>query len=209
MTDDTPLIKSVADTLAAEDPMDVRDRLPTENEIRAALKLLQIPLYADQRDAIEAATGPGRITLLLSILSTWTGVYQLMHEREDRLDRDGMMQVIRAGVDGPAGHDPRAPLNLAGWWLNAAAFTLEDAGKNLNPALNPNEAIGGLLVAVIRLLEMWRNAHDTPGWTIGDKAYAVVDADVLRQAAQDAYDARIAIKRMIPKGDGGSSPSTR
>jgi hypothetical protein len=206
MPDNTPpLVGSVADILAAEDPMKVRDGQPTENEIRAALKLLQIPIYPDQAEALaEAEDSARRISLLLSILSTWTAVFQLNHEgTADPLDREQMEHVIGVGVDGATDHDPRAPLNLAGFWLNSSAFTIEAAGANLNPALNPPAAIIELLHATIRLLDLWRRAHDTPGFAIDDKAYAQVDTDTLKRAAQHAYDARIAINRMIPKGRTG------
>jgi hypothetical protein len=203
--DDSPLVGSVADILAAEDPMKVRDGMPTENEIRAALKLLQIPIYPNQSEALEACENEaGRFTLLLSILSAWVGAFQRLHEAtEDPLDREALAYAIGVGVDGATDHDPRAPLNLAGWWASSAAFTLERASENLNPALNPGHAIGELFQAVIRLLDLWRGAHDTPGWSIGNKAYSEVDPNTLRDAAQNAYNARIAINRMIPKGRSG------
>lgn len=202
---DDPMVGPVADILAAGNPMDVRDHLPTENEIRAALKLLQIPIYPNQADDIaDQETEAGRITLLLSILSAWTGAYQVLHEgTADPLDRADMAFALAVGVDGATDHDPRAPLNLSSWWLNAAAFTLERASADLNPALNPGFAIGELVQAVIRLVDLWRGAHDTPGFAIGGKAYSQVDPDTLRRAAQNAYDARVAINRMIPKGRTG------
>lgn len=143
------------------DPLaEVRDGLPTLNEIRAALHALQVPVDESEIHLAEA-TPERQVTMLLAMLMAWTTVYQLVQDAEhDPLDADVLELMIGTVEHQVSGGDPAAAMNCAVWHLQWAGFIANQIGSSyLDDPLSPMSAIVHLIRSAGALFMSWQQAQ--------------------------------------------------
>ncbi|MER7857164.1 hypothetical protein ABTZ98_32180 [Streptomyces bacillaris] len=181
----------------------VRDGLPTAEEIRQACKLLQIPLD-EKHMGIESMTGERQVTALLAVLAAWVNCYQTVNDyNHDRLSLDEVRMLVASAesevwpfVEGEESLTAIAAMNSALWRIQWAALTIQEIGRSPH-ALNPSEGIAALLRAAGCLITEWREAHGQPGFILDGHTFSTSKGEYALQARREIRTAQDVITRIV------------
>lgn len=188
------------------DPLStIRDGLPTVDEIRAALQLLQIPLD-EQGMGLAAMTPDRQRTCLLGVLFSWIACYQWVNDVDtDPLDEESLAMLVSSAQSETAGGNPVADMNCALWMMQWAAFINREIGRDTfdNPS-SPALAINHLLQAAGLTMTAWRDIHGGDGGIIVDgKYYHQGDGTLIVHSRNETASALMAIQRLLPSDGEG------
>jgi hypothetical protein len=150
--------------IIADYPRGVRNGLPTTTEIRAAMRVLQIPLYSRLENFLDGMTEERQRTVLLAVLNAYVTGYGALQDEEDRLNRDELAGLIRTAeseintAPGQDGGDPTVTFVTLGYRLSWAGFVVEALGDSIAPesrAQTPVPALLAILRAATYLVTDW------------------------------------------------------
>lgn len=182
---------------------EVRDGLPTADEIRQACKLLQIPLN-EESIGTASMTDDRKVTALLAVLSAWVNCYQSVNDfNHDRLTLDEMKMLVSSAesevlpfVEDEPHLTAVAAMNSALWRIQWAALTIEEIGRKPH-AMNPADGIAALLRAAALLITEWRDAHGKPGFSLDGRTFSSTSGEYALQARREIRTAQDAINRIV------------
>lgn len=181
----------------------IRDGLPTADEIRRACQLLQIPLD-EERIGTANMTDARTVTALLAVLSAWVNCYQTVNDFQyDRLTLDEMEMLVTSAesevlpvIEAEPHLTAIAAMNSALWRIQWAALTIEEVGRTPH-ALNPADGIAALLRAAALLITEWREAHGKPGFTIDGRNFSPTTGEYALLARREIRTAQDVITRIV------------
>lgn len=178
----------------------IRDGLPTVDEIRTALQVLQIPV--DEQGMGLAAMAPDRQrTCLLGVLFAWIVCYQCVNEFDtDPLDAQEMAMLVSSSVAETSDGNAVAEMNSALWNIQWAAFSNREMGRGTfdNPN-SPASAIDHLLRAAGLVLTAWREIHGGEGGlTLNGENYHLGNGTLVLHGRDETAAALKAVEQLLP-----------
>lgn len=178
---------------------DIRDGLPTADEIRAAATYLQIPLDVDGM-GLETMTPERQVTCLLGVMFAWIAAYQYVNDMEtDPLDPDGMAMLVSSSQFEVTDGVSAANMNAALWHMQWAAFINAELGRSSfdNPS-SPASALLHLLRAAGLVMTVWRDVHASGhGISIDGTAYSMGDGTMMLHGRDEAAAALASIEQLL------------
>lgn len=183
------------------DPLStIRDGLPTVDEIRAALQVLQIPID-EQGMGLEAMTPDRQRTCLLGVLFAWIACYQWVNDVDtDPLNEQGMAMLVSSAQSEITQGDAATSMNTALWMIQWAAFINREIGRSsFDNLYSPASAINHLLQAAGLALTAWRDIHTSDGGiTFNGERYHLGDGTLMLHGRDETSAALKAIQQLLP-----------
>ncbi|MBO2461552.1 hypothetical protein [Actinomadura violacea] len=174
----------------------VRDGLPTADELREALRLLQVPVDANSI-GLEQMTPERQVTALLGVLVAWSNAYSMSQNyNADPLSLDEVHMLVSSAEQEVAAGDPVITLNLTEWRLQWAALTIQEIGRG-HVESTPAPPIVELLRAAATMVHTWRDAHDNPAVEMDGVAYSATSGKPLLAALEAAETAAAQIRTLL------------
>jgi len=161
------LVEAAARIIAEYPSAIVRNGLPTVTEIRAAMRVLQIPLYSRLEAFLSGMDDERQRTVLLAVLNAYVTGYGALQDDTDHLDRTDLAGLIRSAeseINTAPGQDSGNPLITfvtLEWRLMWAGFVVEALGDSVQPGSReqtPVPALIAILRAALLLVMDWREA---------------------------------------------------